>query len=82
MNDLSKHKQRLKGKIVSLPAPKIAVIKIVNYLKHPKYKRYFRRSKKYSAAYEGGEYKVGENVIIESSRPLSKTKKWIIKNIL
>ncbi|MBI2507137.1 MAG: mitochondrial small ribosomal subunit protein uS17m, partial [Candidatus Niyogibacteria bacterium] len=43
---------------------------------------HFRKSKKYSAAFEGAERKVGESVVIESSRPLSKTKKWVIKNNL
>lgn len=81
MNNPSKRKQRFKGKIVSLPSPKTAVIEVESFLEHPKYRRYFKRSKKYSAAYENGEFKIGEKVIIESSRPLSKTKKWVIKSV-
>lgn len=82
MNNHSiKRKQQLKGRIVSL-SREAAMVEVSRYIKHAKYKKYFRKSKKYSAAFEGAERKVGESVVIESSRPLSKTKKWVIKNNL
>lgn len=78
MNTAVKHKQTLRGTIVSLSPGKTAVVEVVRHLRHPKYKKYFKRSKKYSAMCESAERKVGEIVIIESVRPLSKTKKWKI----
>ena len=81
MNDQIKHRQILKGKIVSLPSSQMAVIEVMRYLKHPKYKKYFRRSRKYSAEHKIDQLKIGQSVIIESSRPISKTKKWVVKEL-
>lgn len=82
MNSTVKHKQSLRGKVVSISPGKTAVVEVARYLKHPKYKKYLKRSKKYSAHCESGQCKIGETVVIESNRPLSKTKKWKITNIL
>lgn len=78
MNTAIKHKQKLRGTIVSLSTGKTAVVEVVRHIRHPKYKKYFKRSKKYSAMFESAGHKVGEIVTIESARPLSKTKKWKI----
>ena len=75
----TKHKQTFKGKIVS-SAGKSAVVEVMRYIKHPKYRKYFKRSKKYGVHDETGQHKIGETVVIESSRPLSGSKNWIIKN--
>jgi len=40
--------------------------------------KYFKTSKKYKAHDEKNEYKTGDKVVIESSRPLSKDKRWVI----
>lgn len=78
MNTTIKHKQRLRGKIVSSSPEKTVIVEVVRNLKHPKYKKYFKRSKKYSVQCETGQHKVGEVVTIESGRPLSKTKRWVL----
>lgn len=78
MTEKAKHKQKFKGKIVSYSG-KTAVVEVARYLKHAKYRKYFKRSKKYSAHDESGTHKVGDGVYIESSRPLSASKKWVVK---
>jgi len=43
---------------------------------HPKYRQRYRVHKKYKAHVEGEEYKVGDKVVIEECRPISKDKRW------
>jgi len=55
---------------------KTVVVEIERIKEHLKYKRRFKVSKKYKAHDEKGEYKIGDRVIIEECRPLSKEKRW------
>lgn len=68
--------KRKVGIIVSDKPQKTVVVKITNYVKHPLYKKYIRKTTKVYAHDEKNEYKVGEKVIIEATRPLSKLKRW------
>lgn len=75
-------KKTLKGKVVSDKMRKTAVVEVSRFFRHPKYKKYIKRSKKYKAHDENKEYKIGDNVVIEETRPLSKDKHFkIIKKI-
>ncbi len=69
-------KKKLKGIITSNKMQKTVVVEVERIKKHPKYKRRYQVHKKYKAHYETGEYKVGDKVVIEECRPLSKDKKW------
>lgn len=69
-------KKQLKGVVKSTKAHKTIVVIVERSKKHPKYRKYITRSKKYKAHYEEGSFKEGEKVIIEESRPLSKDKHW------
>jgi small subunit ribosomal protein S17 len=69
-------KRQLTGTIISDKMQKTVVVKVERIKKHPKYKKRYRSSKKYKAQREGGEYKIGDKVVIEECRPLSKEKKW------
>jgi len=51
-------------------------VKVERKVKHPLYGKIIRRSKKYHAHDEANEYKTGETVRIEETRPISKTKTW------
>ena len=51
-------------------------VKVERKVKHPLYGKIIRRSKKYHAHDEANEYKLGDVVRIEETRPLSKTKTW------
>jgi len=57
---------------------KTAIVEVSRYFKHPKYKKYISRTKKYKAQNEENKYKEGEEVMIESCRPLSKDKHFKI----
>ncbi len=73
-----KIKRQLKGVIVSDKMAKTIVVKVERIKKHPKYRRRFKTHKKYKAHDEKNEYKVGDKVVIEETRPLSKDKRWIV----
>ncbi|MCK4672421.1 MAG: 30S ribosomal protein S17 [Candidatus Stahlbacteria bacterium] len=64
------------GIIISNKAQKTVVVKITNYVKHPLYKKYIRKLTKVYAHDEKDECKIGEKVMIEATRPLSKLKHW------
>lgn len=55
---------------------KTAVVSVVRLKKHPKYKKYFKITKKFKAHDENNEYHVGDKVVIEETRPMSKEKRW------
>ncbi|MBZ9578424.1 30S ribosomal protein S17 [Patescibacteria group bacterium] len=69
-------KKRLKGIVVSDKMEKTVVVEVERIKEHPKYKRRYKAHKRYKAHDESGKYKVGDKVIIEESRPISKEKKW------
>ena len=75
-------KRKLKGVITSNKMAKTVTVKVERIKKHPKYKKIYKSHKKYQAHVESGEYAVGDQVIIEECRPISKNKKWrVIKRI-
>ena len=69
-------KRQLKGIIVSDKMTKTAVVSVVRLKKHPKYKKYFKVTKRFKVHDEKNEYREGDRVIIEETRPLSKEKRW------
>jgi small subunit ribosomal protein S17 len=75
-------KKRLIGKVVSDKMKKTIVVLVERWKAHPKYKKRFRVSKKYHAHDEKEEAKVGDLVMIEESRPYSKTKRFKLVRIL
>lgn len=75
-------KQQLKGKVVSDAMDKTVVVKVDTTKRHPKYKKRYTVSTKYKAHDESNVYKVGDTVLIESTRPLSKDKHFqVIKKV-
>ncbi|GAA4766284.1 30S ribosomal protein S17 [Stakelama sediminis] len=69
-------KRVLTGEIVSDKTDKTVVVKVERKVKHPLYGKIMRRSKKYHAHDEANEYKAGETVRIEETKPISKLKTW------
>ena len=75
-------KKQIQGEIVSVKTAKTLVVKTARIKQHPKYKKRIKSHKKYKAHYEEGEFRVGDKVIIEECRPLSRDKRWkVIKKI-
>ena len=71
-------KRILQGVVVSDKMDKSVVVKVERRVMHPVYKKYIKRSKKYTAHDENNLCKVGDVVQIIESRPLSKTKSWVV----
>ena len=69
-------KRVLTGTIVSDKTDKTVVVRVERRVKHPLYGKIIRRSKKYHAHDEGNEFKEGQIVRIEETRPISKLKTW------
>lgn len=65
------------GIVISTKMPKTATVEVERFLSHPVYKKRFKRSKKYQVHTEI-EVKVGDRVKFADTRPISKTKKWIV----
>lgn len=74
----SKIKRKLEGVVVSDKMQKTRVVEVSRLKKHPKYQKYYRVSRRFKAHDENNEYKVGDKVVIEEVRPLSKEKRWRI----
>jgi small subunit ribosomal protein S17 len=71
-------KRVLKGVVVSDKSDKTVTVLVSRKVMHPVYKKYIKRSKKYSAHDENNKFKIGELVTIQESKPISKTKKWVV----
>ena len=69
-------KKKLTGKVVSDKMEKTVTVLVDRYIKHPKYKKYFKVSAKYKAHDENKEFKTGDKVIIEECAPVSKDKRF------
>ena len=69
-------KRVLTGRIVSDKTDKTVVVLVERRVKHALYGKIIKRSKKYHAHDEGNEFKQGETVRIEETRPISKLKTW------
>jgi small subunit ribosomal protein S17 len=79
-NTMEKTTQRkeLRGKVVSDKMQETAVVAVSRYVKHPKYKKYMKKTSKFKAHNPGNRAKEGDTVTIRSCRPLSKTKHFEI----
>ncbi|MFB0516778.1 MAG: 30S ribosomal protein S17 [Candidatus Neomarinimicrobiota bacterium] len=74
-------RRRLTGEVVSNKMDKTAVVRVVRRFAHPVYKKYVTRTKKYYAHDGENICQVGDQVIIEASRPLSKLKRWRVLEV-
>ena len=75
-------KKRREGVVVSDKMTKTRVVVIERVFRHPRYQRVITRSKRLKAHDERNASKVGDRVLIEETRPLSKEKRWRILQVL
>ena len=75
-------KRTLTGKIVSDKMDKTVTVLVERRVMHPVLGKVVRRSKKYHCHSENNEFKAGDTVLIEETRPLSKTKAWRVAKLL
>ena len=71
-------KRKIAGVVVSDAMMKTRVVAVQRLKKHPKYLKYYHVTMRFKAHDENNEYKKGDAVVIEESRPLSKEKRWRI----
>lgn len=71
-------KRKLSGVVVSDKMDKTRVVAIERYKLHPIYLKRFKMTKRLKAHDVKNEYKTGDKVVIEETRPLSKEKRWVI----
>src|ERR1700685_2844226 len=75
-------RQELVGVVTSNKMQKTIVVKVTRATQHPLYHRVIRSGKKYYAHDETGDAKIGDTVRIVSTRPLSKLKRWRLKEVI
>ena len=73
-----KQVRKLQGVIISNKMAKTVVVQVDSVKVHSKYKKRYKASKKYKAHDEKNEYQVGDKVIIQEIRPLSKEKRHLV----
>ncbi len=71
-----------RGKVVSDAMDKTVVVSVERRVAHPLYGKRVTRQKKYHAHDETNEYRNGDVVVIEETRPLSKTKRWRVLELI
>lgn len=72
------NKRTIQGTVVSNKMKDTVVVSIVRFVKHPKYHKFMKISKKLKAHNPGNTAEVGDKVLIEESRPISKDKHFIV----
>ena len=69
-------KRILSGVVISSKSNKTITVNVTRRIKHKLYKKIIRQTKKYHAHDEDNKFKIGDNVSIIESKPISKLKKW------
>lgn len=72
-------KRQLKGKIVSNAMQKTVVVEVESVKEHSLYEKKYKSHKKYKAHTEKENYQIGDIVVIEECRPISKDKRWQVR---
>jgi small subunit ribosomal protein S17 len=80
--DTRRRKQEKQGRVVRDKMDKTVVVEVERLVMDPLYRKYLRRRSRFMAHDEKNECKIGDWVRIEESRPLSRHKRWVVKQIL
>ena len=78
----SQNKRTKVGVVVSNKMQKTVVVAVENLVKHGMYQKYIKRTSKFLAHSEQPDINVGDRVVIEETRPLSKRKRWNVREVL
>ncbi len=82
MNEQTTNTRKLTGRVVSDKMDKTVTVLVERKVKHPLYGKFVSRSKKYHAHDEKNEFHPGDLVLIEETRPLSRTKAWRVVELI
>jgi small subunit ribosomal protein S17 len=78
----AKNTRQLTGRVVSDKMDKTVTVLVERQVMHPVIGKVVKRTKKYHAHNEGNEAHMGDTVLIEECRPLSKTKAWKVARLV
>ena len=81
MSEPAKTHRQLTGRVVSDKMDKTVTVLVERQVMHPVIGKVVSRSRKYHAHNEGNDAKVGDKVVIEECRPISKTKAWKVAKV-
>jgi small subunit ribosomal protein S17 len=70
------------GVVVSNKMQKTVVVAVESLVKHGMYQKYIKRTSKFLAHAENNDVNIGDRVVIEETRPLSKRKRWNVREVL
>lgn len=76
------HRKTRIGYVESDKMDKTIVVSVVRRYMHPKYKKYVKERMRYKAHDEENTCRIGDKVLLEETRPLSKQKRWRLKEVL
>ena len=76
------NRKQLTGEVVSDAMDKTVIVKVERRFPHPRYNKYVKKSKRYYAHDEKNNCSNGDLILIEESKPLSKNKRWVVKNLV
>ena len=82
MTEDTKTKRSVTGKVISNKMDKTITVMVERKVKHPVYGKYIKRSTKLHAHDASNECNEGDTVTVVACRPLSKSKKWMLENIV
>lgn len=82
MSDTENLARTLVGQVVSNKMDKSIVVKVERKVMHPIYGKYIKKSTKITAHDDANECNIGDTVQIKETRPISKTKSWILDKIV
>ena len=82
MEESVRRRLLLKGTVISNKMDKSVVVQVERLEKHPLYHKFIRRRTKVLAHDETNRCKVGDKVVIVESRPLSRRKRWRVKEVV
>ena len=82
MNEQTPSNRTLQGRVISDKMDKTITVLVERRVSHPIYGKFMRRSTKIHAHDEANEGRVGDFVMVEQCRPLSKTKSWRLVKVL
>ena len=84
MNNSTQNKdgKTLQGVVVKTAMKDTATVLVERYVQHPKYKKYYTKSKKFLVHDAGNATQVGDKVVIKETRPISKMKRFVIVEVV
>ena len=77
----AKNRRQLTGRVVSDRMDKTVTVVVERQVMHPVIGKVVKRTRKYHAHNEGNDAKMGDKVVIEECRPISKTKSWKVAKV-